>query len=68
MKLMNDIKERWKKDKVQTGFMGAVVILALLTYLKPESTESVWAYFGMTALNFVFISMIIVVILYMVKR
>ena len=50
-KIINEIKNEWKKNKVITGFMGVVVLLAILSYLKPSYTQTIWGYLGITAIN-----------------
>ena len=60
LKIINEIKIEYRKHKIQTGFMGTVLLLALLTYLKPGSTESILGYIGITAINFIVISAIII--------
>ena len=59
-KIINEIKIEYRKHKIQTGFMGTVLLLALLTYLKPGSTDSLLGYIGITAINFIVISAIII--------
>lgn len=59
-KIINEIKFEWKKSKVVTGFMGAVLVLAILTYLKPSSTSGILSYIGLSLINFVVLAGIIV--------
>jgi hypothetical protein len=59
MNLINDIKQEWRKNKTTTLFMGAVVVLSLLTYVQPTVTSSIWNYLGITAVNFVIIGTIL---------
>ena len=59
-KIINDIKNEWKKNKVITGFMGVVLLLAILTYLKPSSTSGILSYIGLSIVNFIILAGIIV--------
>ncbi len=61
-KIINEIKNEWKKNKVVTGFMGAILALALLTYLKPSSTSGILNYIGITAINFLFLAIVLAII------
>lgn len=67
-KMINEIKVEYKKHKIQTGFMGTILLLALLTYLKPGSTDSMLGYLGITAINFLILSAIIFGIWYFWRR
>ena len=67
-KIMDEIKIEYRKHKIQTGFMGTVLLLALLTYLKPGSTDSLLEYIGITAINFIVLSAIIVGIWWFLRR
>ena len=58
-KIIQEIKNEYTKSKITVLFMGTVVLLALLTYIKPGSTDSVLGYIGITAINFIVISAII---------
>lgn len=66
--IMNAINKSWKRNKVETGFMGAVLLLAVLTYLKPTSTENIWSALGITALNFAVLGIIGVIIWFLVRK
>ncbi len=59
-KIINEIKNEWKKNKVITTFMGAVLALAILTYLKPSSTSGILSYIGLSIINFIILAVIIV--------
>ena len=61
-KIKDTIRAEYKKNKVVTIFMGVVVLLALLTYLKPGSTENILQYIGITAVNFLVLAVIIFLI------
>jgi len=67
-KITQEIKGRWRTDPFQTGFMLAVLALALLTYLKPTSTQSIWGYLGLTALNFIIVALVLSVGWYILKN
>jgi len=67
-KIINEIKIEYRKHKIQTGFMGTILLLALLTYLKPGSTDSLLGYIGITAINFIILSAIIVGIWFYLRR
>ncbi len=63
-KIINEIKMEYKRHKIQTGFMGLVVLLALLTYLKPGSTDSILEYIGISAINLIILSIFLLIIWY----
>jgi hypothetical protein len=60
MKLIEEIKKEYRVNKISTLFMGAVVVLSVLTYLKPNSTENILGYIGMSAINFFSLSALVV--------
>jgi len=62
MGLIEDIKKEYEKDKVRTLFMGTIVLLTLLTYFKPDSTSGFLASLGISAMNFILLSIFILVI------
>ena len=59
-KVISEIKSEWKRNKIVTGFMAAVVVLAMLTYLKPSSTSGILNYIGLSIINFIILAAIIV--------
>ncbi len=59
-KIINEIKSEWKKNKLVTGFMAVVILLAILTYLKPSSTSGILNYIGLSIINFIILAAIIV--------
>ena len=59
-KILSEIKSEWKRNKIITGFMGIVIILAILTYLKPASTSGILNYIGLSIINFIILAVIIV--------
>ena len=59
-KIINEIKYEWKRNKIVTGFMGIIILLALLTYLKPSSTSGILNYVGLSIINFIILALIIV--------
>jgi len=59
-RIIDDIRTEYKKSKITTVFMGLVVLLAILTYLKPGSTNSILIYIGLSAINFIILGLIIV--------
>ncbi len=62
MKLINEIKSEWKKNRIRTGFMGAVVFIAILNFIKPSSTSGILRYLGLTIINFSLIAIIVLLI------
>lgn len=64
MKIQNEIKRQWEKDRVVTGFMLVVVVLSVLTFITPGYTESIWSYFALTAFNFSILAFVIGAIMY----
>ena len=67
-KIINEIKSEYRKNKIQTGFMGIVVLLAFLTYIRPGSTQSILQYLSISAINFVLLSLVIVGIWFWRKK
>ena len=59
-KIINEIKSEWNKNKIVTGYMGLVLGLAILTYLKPASTSGILSYIGISIVNFMVLALIIV--------
>ena len=59
-RIINEMKNEWKKNKIVTGFMGAVLVLAILTYLKPSSTSGILNYISISIANFIILAVIIV--------
>ncbi len=62
MNLIEEIKREYEKNKIRTMFMGAVVAIAILNFLKPSSTSGILNYLGLTIINFSLISIIILLI------
>ena len=58
-KIINELKFEWKKNKVVTGFMGIILLLTILTYLKPSTTSGILNYVGLSIINFIILSSII---------
>ena len=69
-RIINEIKIEWHKNKIVTGFMGVVLALAILTYLKPTATSGILNYISISIANFLILSFIIVGVwwFYMRKR
>ena len=61
-KMINEIKFEWKKNKVVTGFMGIILFLTILTYLKHSATSGILNYIGLSIINFIILALIIVVV------
>ncbi len=59
-KIINEMKNEWKRNKIVTGFMGLVLGLAILTYLKPASTSGILNYIGLSIINFIILAIIVV--------
>ncbi len=68
MKIINEIKNEWNKNKVRTGFMGLVVLIAILNFIKPDSTRGILSYIGISIANFSLIAIIILLIWYFYWR
>jgi hypothetical protein len=51
-KVIQEIKNEYRKRKLVTVFYVTMLPLAILSYLKPSSTASIWKYLGLTAINF----------------
>ena len=58
-KIIQEIKIEWKKHPVTTGFMGVILGISVLSYLKPASTSGILNYIGLSIINFVALSIII---------
>ena len=63
-KIINELKIEYGRHKVTTVFMGAVVLLAILNYLKPSATSGILNYIGISIINFSLLSAVIVGIWY----
>jgi len=50
-KVKQEIIAEYKKNKVRTVFYVSALIIALLSFLKPSYTESIWGYIGITSIN-----------------
>ena len=60
-KIKNEIRMEYKKNKVVTMFMVSILILSVLTYLKPSSTSGILNYLGITTVNFIFLTVVILI-------
>jgi len=68
MKFVEEIKQEWRKSKIQTGFMGTVILLAVLTFLKPGSTDSIFEFIGVSAVNFSILAVVLILIWWFALR
>lgn len=59
-KIIQQIKIEWKKHPVTTGFMGVILGISILSYLKPASTSGILNYVGLSIVNFIILALIIV--------
>ena len=62
--IIQKIKNEYRKNKIVTLFMGTVILLSLLSYLKPGSTDSILQYVGISAINMIILSIFLVIIWY----
>ena len=67
-KLINEIKNEYKRNKILTLFIGATMFMTLLTYLKPSSTSSILNYIGFTALNLLSLTIIVFMVWFVFIR
>ncbi|KKM80865.1 hypothetical protein LCGC14_1335600 [marine sediment metagenome] len=67
-KIIQELKIEWKKNKVTTGFMGVILGISILSYLKPASTSGILNYIGLSIVNFVILSLIIIGIWWLYLR
>ena len=58
-KITQEIKIEWRKNKVVTGFMGIIIGISILSYLKPASTSGILNYIGLSIINFIILSLLI---------
>ena len=58
-KIIQEIKIEWKKHPITTGFMGVILGISFLSYLKPQSTSSIWMYLSLSAINFSILTIVI---------
>ena len=68
MNLTSAIKKSWKKNKVETSFMGAVILFTVLSYFRPDYTGSLLANLGLTLLNFTLLALVGVGVWYFFLR
>lgn len=61
-KTINEIKNEYRKHKVTTVFMGAVVVLAILNYIKPSSTSGILSYIGISIINFTILVILLLLV------
>lgn len=59
-KIIQEIKTEWKKHPVTTGFMGIILGVSILSYLKPSSTSGILNYVGLSLVNFIIFALIII--------
>lgn len=62
MQILQQVKEEYRRSPVVTIFMAIVVTMAILDFIKPASTSSILTYLGITSINLITISAILVVI------
>ncbi len=58
-KIIKEIKSEYKKNRFTTVAIGITVIISLLNYIKPSSTTGILQYLGFSALNFLYLTVII---------
>jgi len=62
MKIINEIKAEYRKSKIRTIFMGAIILMAILNFIKPSSTRGILSYIGISIANFTLLSIIVLLI------
>jgi len=67
-KIINDIKTEYRRNKIVTGFMGLILALAILTYLKPASTSGILNYIGLSIINFIILTVFLIGIWWFLLR
>ena len=67
-KIINEIKNEWKRNKVVTSFMGVILLLTILTYLKPSTTSGILNYIGLSIVNFIILALAIIIIWWFYAR
>jgi len=67
-RIVNEIKSEYQKKPVQTGFMMAVALFGFLTFIKPSTTSGFLTAIGISAINFIFLALIILGVWYFFWR
>lgn len=62
MKIINEIKSEYSRNKIRTIFMGAIILMAILNFIKPSSTRGILSYVGISIANFTLLAGIILLI------
>lgn len=58
-KIKNEIKREYNKSKFTTVFMLSIFVISILSYVKPSSTSGILNYLGLTAVNFIFLTALV---------
>jgi len=61
-RIIEDIRIEYRKKKVITSFMFIMLAVAILTYIKPQSTSSIWMYLSLSAINFSILGLLVFLI------
>ncbi len=67
-KIINEIKNEWKRNKDVTSFMDVILLLTILTYLKPSTTSGILNYIGLSIVNFIILALAIIIIWWFYAR
>jgi len=70
MQIIDTIKRSFQKDKIQTIFMAAILVLSLLTFIKPTSPltfQGIATYAGTSIVNLLIFLLVIGAIIYFIK-
>jgi len=59
MKIIEEIKNEYARNKLRTVFMLTVGIIAVLNFIKPQSTSGILKYLGLSIINFTILALII---------
>lgn len=71
MSLIQAINDRYRQDKITTLFMGAILIFAILSFIKPNSPltfSGLATYIGISLINLLIILLLMGGILYFLKN
>ncbi len=71
MQIIQELKNKWREDKISTTFMGAVILLAILSFLKPNAKltfSGLASYIGISMVNLLIIVIILVALWFLIRK
>lgn len=64
MKIIQEIKKEYAKNKLQTAFFTLALLISVLSFLKPSYTKSIWGHLSITSINLAVIGFLLFVFWY----